>query len=337
MRPSFFLIVLIFLAACQSKEPLQFRGRTMGTTYHITIIPSERINGDNRLLQFSIDSLLQNVNQQMSTYIKDSEISRFNRLQSNIPFRVSKPFTRVLQLALKMHRESDGAFDATVGPLVNLWGFGTDGTRDTPPSLAEINNVLSRIGSQYIKILNDTTIQKLNPFIELDFGAIAKGYGVDVVSNFLYKKGFRNYLVEIGGEIVLHGTKNGLPWKIGIDRPVAGIQPGSDLQSILELSDIAMATSGDYRNYFTVGDSSYSHEIDPRTGQSIITGIASVTILAPSCIVADAMATAIMVMGAEEGLAWVESKPGIDALIIIHDQKNFKVLESSNFSHYEKN
>ncbi len=190
---------------------------------------------------------------------------------------------------------------------------------------------MKRIGSQQLKVLNDTTIQKLNPHIQLDFGAIAKGYGVDMVAELLNQKGCKNYLVEIGGEIVVRGTKNDKPWRVGIDRPVAGAMPGTDLQRIIELSDIAMATSGDYRNYFTVGDSSFSHEIDPRTGQSIVTGVASATILAPSCMLADAIATAIMVMGAEKGMQLVESKPDVEALIILHDGNDFKEIVSSKF------
>jgi len=331
MRQNLILISILFFTACQSNEPLQLNGRTMGTTYNITLILSNQSPNEKEHLQTNIDSLLETVNQQMSTYIKDSEISLFNRMQSTTPFRVSAPFVNVLQLALKMHQESNGAFDATVGPLVNLWGFGPNGPRDSPPAADEIKLVMDRIGSQKLEVINDTTIRKLNSQIQLDFGAIAKGYGVDAVAELLSKKGYINYLVEIGGEVVVSGTKNGALWRVGVDRPQPGAQPGADLQTIVELSNQAMATSGDYRNYFSVGDSSYSHEIDPRTGQSIITGVASVTVLAPSCMLADAMATAIMVMGAEDGLKWVESKPEVEALIILHDEHNFKEVRSTNF------
>jgi len=336
MRTLLFLAILLFMAACQSGDPIQLSGRTMGTIYNISILPADDQKIETHSLQQNIDTLLAEVNQQMSTYVKHSEISQFNHLQSTEPFNVSEPFTKVLRLALQIYRESEGAFDVTVAPLVNLWGFGTKGRRDYLPTDKEVERVLKNIGSNHISVLNDTTIQKFNPNISLDFGAIAKGYGVDAVSDLLYLKGYRNYLVEIGGEIVVRGTKNGQPWKIGIDRPVAGAQPGADLQYILELTDIAMATSGDYRNYFTVGDSSYSHEINPRTGQSIITGVASVTVLAPSCMLADAMATSIMVMGAETGLTWVESKPEIEALIITHDKNDFKTMSSLNFMRYVK-
>lgn len=325
------LFILLLLTFCEQKDTIKLNGHTMGTTYHITLIPESKSGIAPEQIQTSVDSLLQTVNHQMSTYIKDSEISQFNRIQSTTSFTVSTAFVKVLNLALVINQESNGAFDVTVGPLVNLWGFGPDGIRTTPPNQEEIAEALKSIGSRQILILNDSTIQKLNPSIKLDFGAIAKGYGVDAVAELLHQKGYKNYLVEIGGEIVVHGSKYGRPWKIGIDRPAKGNQPGQELQSKLELTDMAMATSGDYRNYFTVGDSSYSHEIDPRTGQSIITGVASVTVLAPNCMLADAMATAIMIMGAEEGIKWVESKPNIEALIILHDGHNFREIRSTNF------
>ena len=331
MRSVLLLLFFMVLSGCEQNQPFIIKGQTMGTTYHVVLANPNVLSPPRAVVQAKIDSLLRTVNLQMSTYLEESEITRFNRFAGREPFRVSPAFTRVLKLALKIYDESGGAFDVTVGPLVNLWGFGTDGQRATPPDPARIRKILKQVGSRYITIVNDSTIRKTNPAIQLDFSAIAKGYGVDAVAGMLQKLGFSNFLVEIGGEVVTRGGKNGQPWKIGIDRPLPEALPGTELEKILELHDAAMATSGDYRNYFTSGDSAYSHEIDPRTGRPVRNMVASATVLAPSCMEADAMATALMVMGAKKGLAWVESKTGVEAFIILHDGKNFKEIGSSGF------
>ncbi len=331
MRFIFLVLSVLILNACNKSEPVAISGHTMGTTFHVVLADIGIDTKKAATVKDKMDSLLQTVNQQMSTYIQESEISRFNQYTDMKPFPVSAPFIRVLRLALKIHSESNGLFDVTVGPLVNLWGFGTKGNRTTPPEPKQIRETLKQVGSQFIKIINDSTIRKTNPHIQLDFSAIAKGYGVDVVAELLQKAGYSNFLVEIGGEVITRGSKDGIPWKIGIDRPLPDVVPGSDLETVLELHNAAMATSGDYRNYFTSGDSLYSHEIDPRNGRPVHNNMASVTILAPSCMLADAMATAIMVMGAKKGLEWVESKPGVEAFIITHDGKELKEISSRNF------
>ncbi len=329
-----FIIVLFTAVSCSKPEPLLLQGRTMGTTYSIKI--ADRLDGSQTAenIQRDIDSLLKEINRQMSTYIPASEISRFNSSQSTEPFKVSKDFIKVLSLSMDIYKESGGAFDVTIGPLVNLWGFGKNGTRSEPPAKEQVTRMLSTMGTKHLQILGGPMIVKSIPSIELDFGAIAKGYGVDAAGGLLLANGFKNFMIEIGGEVVVKGTKAGEKWKIGIDRPAAGAQPGQNLQAILNIEDIAAATSGDYRNYFMHGDSLYSHEIDPRNGRPIQNGAASVTVLAPSCMLADAMATAIMVMGKEDGLKWVESKPGIEAMIIVHDGKDFKEAVSSGFKAY---
>ncbi len=331
MRFIFLVLSVFLITACNKSEPVTIGGHSMGTTYHVILADKGVDTKKAVAVKEKVDSLLQTVNQQMSTYIKESEISRFNQLTDTIPFPVSAPFVRVLRLALQIHSESNNLFDVTVGPLVNLWGFGTKGNRTTPPKPKQIRETLKQVGSQFIEIINDSTIRKTNPHIQLDFSAIAKGYGVDAVAELLQKFGYSNFLAEIGGEVITRGSKDGVPWKIGIDRPLPDVVPGSDLEMILELHNAAMATSGDYRNYFTSGDSLYSHEIDPRNGRPVHNNMASVTVLAPSCMLADAMATAIMVMGAKKGLEWVESKPGVEVFIIIHSGKGFKEISSRNF------
>jgi len=328
------LIILISVFSCSKPEPFLLQGRTMGTSYSIKISDRLKTGETAADVQKEIDELLKKINFQMSTYIPESEISRFNKMQSSKPFKVSKDFINVLSLSLDIFKESGGAFDVTIGPLVNLWGFGKNGTRSEPPAAAEIQKMLNTVGTNHLKILDDSMISKAIPSIELDFGAIAKGYGVDAVGGLLLAKDYKNFMVEIGGEVLVKGLKAGQKWKIGIDRPAAGAVPGENLQAVINITDMAAATSGDYRNYFLHEDSLYSHEIDPRSGRPIQNGTASVSVLAPSCIEADAMATAIIVMGAEKGLKWVESKPGIEAMIIVHDGNNFKEIVSSGFKKF---
>lgn len=329
-------LLFVLLFSCKQTQPVLLQGRTMGTTYHIKIAGHLPAGVSAALLQGRIDSLLADINRQMSTYIPSSEISQFNRAPAGKTFGVSADFMKVLRLALVINRQSGGAFDVTVGPLVDLWGFGKKGERAAPPKESEINALLTKIGSTAVSILNDSTIVKTKAGLQLDFGAIAKGYGVDAVARLLKQTGLGNYMVEIGGEVKVSGQKEDEKWRIGIDRPEAGLQPGEQLQGVLQIKDIAAATSGDYRNYFRQGDSLYSHEIDPLTGRPAQNGVASVTVLAPSCMLADAMATAIMIMGAEKGLEWVETKPEVQALIIVHDGKNFKEIKSSGMDIYLK-
>jgi len=328
------LILFFLLAACSKQKPLLLQGRTMGTTYHIKISDLQKSHIKFASLQQKVDSLLKKINMQMSTYIPGSEISRFNRSHALKPFKVTVGFMRVLKTAIRINKESGGAFDVTVAPLVDLWGFGKTGNRTRPPSSKKVQALLKEIGTRFISVSGDTAVIKSKPGVQLDFSAIAKGYGVDAVTELLKRLGFANFMVEIGGEVRVKGKKGSQNWKIGIDRPITGAAPGSTLEGVLNLQDMAAATSGDYRNYFLYKNALYSHEINPRNGQPIQNGVASVTVLAPNCMLADAMATAIMVMGAEKGLKWVDSKKGIEAMVIVHNGKQFIEAFSSGFKKY---
>ncbi len=328
----FFLIFALF--GCAEKRLHRIDGRTMGTNYMVKLVEPSMNEVLLENLKKDIDTHLKEVNRKMSTYQKDSEISRFNRRHSEAPMQVSSEFVAVLRLAVQMHKESQGAFDVTVAPLVDLWGFGTKGTIDAPPPQDSIDAVLERIGTQHLQIINDSTIAKSIPHPELDLSAIAKGYGVDVVAGLLLRKGFTNFLVEIGGEVVVKGLKGREPWRIGVDQPDFGARPGKNLKKILALTDVAMATSGDYRQYFVSEDQTYTHTIDPQTGRPIVNGVASVTVLAPECVLADAMATAIMVMGADKGMQWVESRPEVEAYIILREEAGYREMQSSGFGSF---
>jgi len=329
------VIVLFLVWGCQEKGvTFEFSGTTMGTRYMVKIANISIGEKQKMKIQKDVEYSLEQVNQQMSTWIPESEISLFNHWEKDAPFKVSIEFVQVLMMAIKINKESQGAFDVTVGPLVDLWGFGRKGIRQNPPTSSNIKKLMENIGTYHIKVLNDSMILKTNPLIEMDFSAIAKGYGVDVISKVISGLGYDNFLVEIGGEVVVRGLNGDNFWKIGIDRPAFNSSPGADLQAVLNVSDIAMATSGDYRNYFVADDSVYSHTIDPTIGRPIINGVAATTILAPTCMEADAIATAVMVLGENKGLKWIESKENVEAMIILREGDNFREVFSDGFEKY---
>ncbi|NVJ87116.1 MAG: FAD:protein FMN transferase [Algoriphagus sp.] len=287
-------------------QRITITGQTMGTTYQITYLDEEGRNFKNE-----VDSLLVVFNQSLSTYIPDSEISRFNQ-QDSLVFEL--PFLpQVLEASKEVYQETEGAFDPTVGPLVNVWGFGPGG-----PELkdsVDIQNLLSKVGFDKLRF-DDTEVRKSVNGIYLDFSAIAKGQGVDVVAALLASKGIENYLVEIGGELVARGVNDkGEIWKIGVNRPEENAS-SSDLYSIIALDNKAMATSGNYRNFYVRDSMKISHTIDPKTGFPVRHNLLSATVLAPDCMTADAFATAMMVMGLEKAIALDEKLEEIEVFLI---------------------
>ncbi|UJP66217.1 FAD:protein FMN transferase [Mongoliitalea daihaiensis] len=285
-------------------------GQTMGTNYRVVYLDPEGRN-----LKSAVDSLLIVFNQSLSTYISDSEISRFNQSDSlvfELPF-----FLPVLQSSKEVFEMTEGAFDPTVGPVVNLWGFGPGG-----PQLKDsvnITSILPKIGFEKITF-DQQQARKLVSGMYLDFSAIAKGYGVDVVADYLESKGIDNFLVEIGGELVARGLNDkGELWKVGINNPEEMGSP-NDLYSVVALENKGMATSGNYRNYYEVDGLKISHTIDPKTGRPVRHGLLSATVLADDCMTADAIATAMMVMGTEKAIALQESLKSFEIFLIFNDE-----------------
>ena len=299
---------------------------TMGTTCHITLAGSVRRSGL-AALRRQTDAALEEVNDRMSVWNPQTEISAFNALESTNPIPVSPEFSEVVQSALAYAQQTGGAFDPTVKPLVDYWGFG--------PAVARkpLEQIMRAVGWKKVQ-LNDGMLSKTTPELQLDLAAIAKGYGVDCVADVIRKSGHDNFLVEIGGEIVASGSApSRRPWRVGIESPNPDKAFGEDIFQVLELSDRAMATSGDYRNFRLRNDGTrYSHIIDPHTGNPAESNVAAVTVLAARCMDADAVATALFVMGSEKGLAWVESNPGVEAFFIVHaPDGTFAVKSSSGF------
>jgi len=325
-------ILIILLNGCKKRNhTISINGNTMGTTYSIKIIDKLPQTIDINNVKSKIDSVLQIVNQQMSTYIPDSEISRFNRLNNNEWFTISTDFYDVIVKAQEISRATNGAFDITVGPIIDLWGFYGDMTQTTwkPPTAEEIEETKKSIGYNNIAVIKNS-IKKKNADIKIDLNAIAKGYGVDVVFQLLRDLGYTDILVEIGGEVRCNGlNQDGNYWKIGIDKPILDMLPGTELQTIILLNNNALATSGDYRSYFEYNGELYSHTVDPITGYSTHSHVASASVIAPNCITADALATALMVMGVK-GIELINLMDGVEAMIIIRTDDN-KYISAESF------
>lgn len=316
-------------------KEFKFSGSTMGTTYHI-ILAGHDLNSEQRsAIATSVDSVLIVFNRILSTYEDQSEISLFNRNQSTHPIEVSQQLRNVVKAAQDFCVSSDGAFDVTVAPIVNFFGFGYEPGENRFPTVEEIDAWLQLTGCDKLDV-GDSTLTKSDPRITIDLSAIAKGDGSDFVATFLMDKGFENIFVEIGGEIVTRGfNKDNEQWKIGIDRPTFGGAPGADLQHIVQLTDKAIASSGDYRNYREVEGQRISHAIDPRSGTPISHNLASVSVIANSCLIADGISTSVMVMGQVEGLAYLESMEGVEGLLITRETDgSFKEYMTSGFEAY---
>ena len=265
-----------------------------------------------------IEAELKRINSLMSTYDENSELSQFNRFQGKGLFPVSPETLEVLRLSGSVHDHSDGAFDVTVGPLVNLWGFGPGPSRDSIPADEEIEAARHRTGFGLLQI-DDDGLRK-DSDLYLDLSAIAKGYAVDRVALILEAGDIRNYLVEIGGELRARGQNDrGNPWTIAVEKPNS---LSRSIFRTIPLRDMSMATSGDYRNYFEVDGKRYSHTIDPRTGRPITHNVASVTVLAASAAVADGYATAINVLGVEKGLS-LARQLDLAVLVLVKQEDGF--------------
>jgi thiamine biosynthesis lipoprotein len=268
-------------------------------------------------LQEKIDRRLTEINRSMSPYLADSEISGFNRFQQEgVEFPVSADFLRVMKIAARIYEMSDGAWDGTVNPLVDLWGFGRAGRPGRVPPAEKITAALTDVGFNKIEIRDSGALVKREVPVSLDLSSIAKGYGADQVADVVRAAGFTDFLVEIGGEVVAAGVRpDGRPWRVGINRPKpeAGLL---EVYKVVSLKDQAFATSGDYRQFFMQQGQRYSHIIDPKTGYPVANHVVSVSILAGDCTLADGLATAVMVMGAQKGLALIDRFEGVEGLIV---------------------
>lgn len=312
----------IWLNSSKKEVVYSLTGKTMGTNYSVKIVaPTGRQPLSKDSLKKQIDQELLKINSLMSTWDKASELSRFNANGSKEPAKVSLETFRVIKESQRIARLSDGAFDITLGPVINAWGFGPNKKEGKIPTEEEIQNLTQFVGFDKIKLIDPDYLIKFHPSVYIDLSAIAKGYGVDRISEFLESYNLHRYLVEIGGEIRVKGqSPKGHPWKVGIEKPEAGLH--SVVEKIVSLRDMAMATSGSYRNYFEKEGKRFSHTIDPTTMAPIKHNLVSVSVFHPQAMTADALATTLMVMGDEKGLEFAR-KNKIMAYFIVKNLEGF--------------
>jgi len=304
-------------------------GPTMGTSYHIKLVlPSFRAK-ELESLSLKVETLLAEVNEQMSTYQNTSELSLYNASTPEDWFVISEALYTVISTAQSLSVASQGAFDITVGPLVNLWGFGPSPHLDKVPSESQLAETFSRTGYEKLSLDNKNKALRKDSDLYLDLSSIAKGYGVDKVLELLSSNNIESALVEVGGEIRAMGVKpNGSAWKIAIESPLSNTRA---IQKVITIRDMALATSGDYRNYFEKEGVRYSHTINPKTGKPITHKLASVTVLHKSCMMADGLATMFMVMGPESALQYAnENKLAI--FMLVKSESGFVELSSQPFT-----
>jgi thiamine biosynthesis lipoprotein len=295
----------------------------MGTSYHLTWTERGEVPSP-AVVSGAVADILESVNESMSTYRPQSEISRFNRLPVGEWFPVSEDFYQVFIMSRAVSLASAGAFDVTVAPLVNLWGFGPDGENPMPTPVA-IEAALSQVGQGRVEMDEQGRALRKRAPLQLDFSSIAKGYGVDLVAAWLEGQGIRDYLVEIGGEIRVAGqSPRADPWRIAVEKPDPMVRAAT---TTLELSAAAVATSGDYRNYFEHEGVRYSHSIDPRTGWPVRHDLVSVTVVHQSTALADAWATALTVLGTEAALSTAVEQD-LAVYLISRDGETFRVQKT---------
>lgn len=328
-------LLAVLLSACQpastSGELWKFSGSSMGTSYQVTVrgvVPAASLMQMEQDIKKTIDT----VDAQMSTYKPDSELSVINRNHSTVWQPVSAALLKVLTTAQQISRLSAGAFDITVAPLVNLWGFGPAPRPKTLPTQDQIAELLRSTGYRYLRLqAQPPAVAKRLPALQLDLSAIAKGFAVDQVADYLQNLGRKNFLVEIGGEVRGSGSKSqGKPWQVAIEMPVSGQRT---INRVIALRNRALATSGDYRNYFEKNGVRYSHTINPTTGFPIRHALASVSVLATNTMLADGLATALMVMGPDQGYV-LATNQGIAARFLIRQGKQFAVKTTAAWKQY---
>ena len=325
-----FFIFLFFISACRENPVTysDFNGFAQGTTYRI--VYDDQAGMTPAELKSQVDKILNDFDMSLSLYQDSSVLSKINR---NEPVAPDQFFINVFRKSKTISSLTGGAFDVTVGPLVKAWGFGPDAVRNFEESKRD--SLLSFVGMEKVDMREGLLI-KSDPRIILDFNAIAQGYAVDVVTEYFDELGMESYLVEIGGEVRVKGDKNGVPWRIGIDRPEDNNNnPGENLQAIIGLRNRSLATSGNYRKFYVEDGIKYSHTIDPKTGYPARNQLLSATILADDCATADGVATACMVMGKDKTIEFLEQHAEFEGFLIYSDDSgNFRTWASKSLKKY---
>ena len=328
MRKYFFVFFSLAFLKCKAprEQLIQINGEAQGTTYQIKYFGSD-IN-----YKVEIDSLLKAIDLSLSTYVANSIISRVNKNDTTVV--ADKYFTEVLNKAEQISKKTGGAFDVTVAPVINAWGFGY--TKKIQVDSARVDSLLQYVGFEKVSLVNNKLIKE-HPQTMLDFNAIAQGYSVDILASFIESKDISNYLVELGGEVKTKGKKNnGEDWKIGIDQPNEVPAEGRPLKAIVSLRNKALATSGNYRKYYVENGNKYAHIIDPHTGYPAKHNLLSATVIANDCMTADGYATAFMVMGMEKAKKFLleNKEPRLEVFFIYDDNGAWKTYSSETLKEW---
>ncbi len=312
------LLIAITFGSCgyeanKTQNRIQFVGEAQGTYYAITYYATDTL-----ITQIQIDSVLTAFDLSASIWVKESIISKINNNDLNVV--LDNNFIEIFKLSKKISRSTGGAFDITVSPLVNAWGFGFKNKSELPSK--SVDSLMELVNFDGIYLLNNEIIKE-NPNIQIDYNAIAQGYSVDLIGGFLQSKGISNFLIDIGGEVLAKGKKpEGKKWVVGIEKPSEEANSERKLDATIEIEDKAIATSGNYRKFFEENGIRYSHTIDPKTGYPAKNTLLSATVMCDSAAIADGYATALMVMGLEKSVEFLKDQPQLDAYLIYSDQGN---------------
>jgi thiamine biosynthesis lipoprotein len=312
-----------------------WQGETMGSVYTVKIVGTNMAQEQISRLKNEVDERLKEVNRQMSHYQPESELARFNRAPAGQAFMISADFARVLRLALDLNQRSNGAFDPTLGPVINLWGFGEQTPVRRVPSATELTAALKKTGCQHLVLNDKAELVKDIAELQLNLSAVAKGFGVDAVSQLLQARGLTNTYVSISGEVFVSGhNPKAEKWKVGVSAPIPDWRAGDPLATAVALSGQAISTSGDYQKYFQDAQGRrWCHVFDPRTGQPVQHNLASVSVVADNCTLSDALSTTLFVLGPEEGPRFIETWTNAAALFILRESNGqFRQVPSSRFT-----
>lgn len=311
-----------------------WQGRTMGSPYTVKIVDGKLTEAQVNALKVEIENTLKEVNRQMSNYLSESELSRFNLAPAKEPFAVSPGFARVTRFSLELSRMSDGAFDPTLGPLINLWGFGEKTDEHAVPPDAAIQAAMAKTGWRHLTVTDGNELVKDLPGLALDLGAVAKGYGVDQMVRVLRGHGLVNLYASIAGEVrVLGHSPRDTRWVLGISLPVDQWRENNPMAAAVTISNQAISTSGDYQKFFLDDKGRrLCHIIDARTGTPVQHDLAAVTVVGPDSMTADGLSTTVFVLGPESGMKLIDARADAAALFIIRGKDGkFRQLASSKF------
>lgn len=340
-RKALFVLGLVIAAFATSVNSVQaelpvirWQGRTMGSPYTVQVVGTNLSPQEIETLKAEVEARLKEINRQMSHYQLDSELSQFNRAPANKPFKVSPEFARVVRFSLEMYRRSQGAFDPTLAPVINLWGFGEKTDQRSVPPEAELKAAMRKTGGQHLSVTANDELVKALPDLTLNLSAVAKGFGVDEMVRVLCGHGLTNVYASIAGEVMgLGHNSRGTPWQVGISAPVSHWNEDDPMAAVVSLSNQALSTSGDYQKFFTDPQGRrLSHIVDPKTGWPVQHNIGGLSVVAPDSMTADALGTTLFVLGAEAGLKFIESWTNAAALFIVREADGqYRQTRSSRF------